>query len=186
MDSCELFQLATDFSDQSGYWGNALTFIYGLAVGSRARQILEVGVWHGGSTRALLHAAAVNDGHLTSIDIDDCGGAVPAPLCDRWTFVRGDSRAILPTIDFPIGFALIDGEHSFDAVSRELKEIDRVIASRGCVVLDDCWATFQGVLDAFHAFRSTRPIEKTLIRYGTDRSLEGTARTLGVIRYTGR
>lgn len=183
MDSCGLFQLATDFTDRSGYWGSALPFIYGLAVGTRARRMLEIGVWHGGSTRALLEAAAVNGGHLTSIDIDDCAAAVPSAWRAKWTFIRGDSRVILPTIDFPIGLALIDGEHSFDAVSFELKEIDRLIDSRGCVVLDDCWATFQGVVDAFHAFRSARQIEKTLIRYGTDQSLEGIDRTLGLIRY---
>jgi predicted O-methyltransferase YrrM len=183
MDSCELFQLATDFSDRAGYWGSGLAFIYGLAVGSRARHMLEIGVWHGGSTRALLLAAAVNGGHVTSIDIDDCEGAVPAASRVNWTFIRGDSRIVLPTIDFPIDLALIDGEHSFDAVSNELKEIDRLMVSRGCIVLDDCWATSQGVLDAFQSFGSTRRIEKTLIHYGTHQSLEGTDRTLGLIRY---
>lgn len=88
VDSVGLFQLATDFSECSGYWGSALPFIFGVAVGGRARQMLEIGVWRGGTTRALLHAAAVNMGHLTSIDIDDCEGAVTTALRDRWTGPR--------------------------------------------------------------------------------------------------
>lgn len=183
VDSSDLFHLANDFSEHSGCWGTALPFIYGLAVGSGAKQMLEIGVWCGGSTRALLQAAAVNAGHLTSIDIDDCEGAVPTGLRDRWTFIRGDSRNVLPNCDASIDFALIDGEHSFDAVSRELKEIDRLMVPRGCIILDDCWPDFQGVLDAFHAFESPRSTDKTLIRYGTSQSRPPMDRTMGLIRF---
>lgn len=185
MESCELFQLATDFSEESGFWGTALPFICGLAVGRGARQMLEIGVCRGGSTRALLQAAEINQGHVTSIDVGDCGEAVPTASRDRWTFLRADSRVVLPRItDMQIDFALIDGEHSFDAVSSELNEIDRLMAPHGCVVLDDCWPTYQGVLDAFRAFRPSRPAAKRLIRYGTDKSWDGTKRTLGLICYT--
>lgn len=48
--------------------------------------MLEIGVGHGGSTRALLNAAAPNDGCLTSIDIDDCAAAAPEALRRRWSF----------------------------------------------------------------------------------------------------
>ncbi|HQU46295.1 MAG TPA: class I SAM-dependent methyltransferase [Pirellulales bacterium] len=183
MDPAELFTLAFDCSERSGWWGSALPFLYGLAVGCRAKHLIEIGVCQGGSTRALLYAASINAGHLTSIDIVDCSGRIAPPLNERWTFVQGDSRRVLPAIDFPIDFALIDGEHTADAVSAELREIDRLMMPRGSVVLDDCWPEYQGVLDAFERFRSSRNIEKTLIRYGTERSLHGTARRLGLIRY---
>jgi predicted O-methyltransferase YrrM len=180
----DLFSLAEDYADDSGWLGPALPALFGIAIGCRARDMLEIGVHRGGSTRALLLAAQFNDGSLVSIDVEDCGNVVPVELRSRWSFIRGDSRDVLPRIDRRFDFAYVDGAHCFDAVARELQYLDRAIRPGGTVLLDDCWPDFQGVLDAFNSFESPHPIQKHLLPYGTDKSLFGARRrTFGVIRY---
>lgn len=71
-----------------------LPLLYFEAVSHRPRLIVELGTRGGDSTRALLAAAELADAQVLSIDINDCSGAdIPAPLRERWTFIRADDVA---------------------------------------------------------------------------------------------
>ena len=149
--------------------------------------MLEIGVRQGGSTRALLHAAEVNDGHLQSIDIDDCSAALPEELKARRTFRQGDTRQMLAELlhsqDKTYDLVYVDGEHTKEAVAAELAALDLYVVPGGVIVLDDCWHAFPGVLEAFLEFQSIGVESKSLIQYGTSQSYMGLDRALGVIRF---
>jgi hypothetical protein len=185
-DMRPLLQLSEDYSGASGWFGSALATLHGMAVGCGAKDMLETGVREGGSTRALLLAAELNDGHLTSIDCEDCSGAIPEDGRQRWSFLHGDSNRVLTQLHEArrqFDFAFLDGSTDYDRVLRDLRLVDAMIRPGGTILLDDCWPTFQAVLDAFLVFRSRQAISKTLIPYGTTKSWDGARRTLGLIRY---
>lgn len=181
VDARPLMGLALDFDEPGGWWGSALATLTGLAVGCRAKRMLEIGVGMGASTRALLVAAELNEGQLISIDQRDC--MVWVPPHPRWLFLRGWSRDVLPTVNGPFDLALVDGEHTEEAVSFELATIGPRMAPRGIVVCDDCYHPFDGVTQAFENATFDRPVEKSLVQYGLPQSLYGEARTLGVVRF---
>jgi hypothetical protein len=75
-----------------------------------AKCVVEIGTRYGNSTLNFLEALEKTDGHLTSIDINDCQGV--AKINPRWRFLRADSRVfntegLNPDINF------IDGDHSY-------------------------------------------------------------------------
>ena len=126
-------QLAQDLSEKSGHWGGGLSVLYGMAMGCRAKNMLEIGVWHGGSTKALLCAAARLGGQLTSIDCQDCSKVLDdgwENLKPRWMFHQGWSLPLLKhliNLDMRYGLVLIDGEHTYETVSKELKLVDCLV-----------------------------------------------------------
>jgi predicted O-methyltransferase YrrM len=68
--------------------------LYYEALTAQPRLIVELGTRGGLSTRALLAAAKETNAHLLSVDIEDCSAIdLPAPLRERWTFVRADDVA---------------------------------------------------------------------------------------------
>jgi predicted O-methyltransferase YrrM len=187
-DERDLMALAGDFSKRSGSFGAALGILYGLAVGSGARNMLEIGVSQGGSTRALLLAARRTGGHLTSIDIEDRTANVPADLRDRWTLLVGRSEAFATAagarIEQGLDLLFIDGEHTYDVAAMELRTFGARVREGGLIVLDDCWSMFPGVRLAFDEYAAAA--EKWLLPYGVPEILPGgRERTMGVIRKRG-
>lgn len=181
----DLFALANDYGERSGHWGPALAMLYGIALGKRARRILEVGVWHGGSTRAFLLALTRNWGYrLVSIDNEDRRENVPADRGDGWVFMKGNSLDILPMLGGQFDLVLIDGDHTYETVSKELMIIDNgLVTDDAIILLDDCWDDYPGVLQAFEEFDSIKEYVQELIPYGCEQSHLGTKRTMGMIRY---
>jgi hypothetical protein len=183
-DLGDVLELSQDFGQASGFWGPTLPLITGLAIGCGARQLLEIGVCRGGSTRALLAAADATDGRLISIDSADCLAAIPPERRARWTFLCGESHAVLPLLKGPIDFALIDSDHFYESTLNELREMERLMAPGGLVVLDDVWEPeYLGCLQAFDEFDSPRVQNKQLFRCGVPQSVFGRARTFGLIRF---
>jgi hypothetical protein len=182
-DLGEVLELSRDFGEASGFWGSALPLITGLAIGCGAKRLLEIGVCRGGSTRALLAAAEATGGHLISIDSADCLASIPPDRRGRWTCLFGESHEVLPILGGPIDFALIDGDHSYVSTRNELREMDRLVAPGGLVMLDDVWEPeYPGSLRAFSEFESPRIQSKQLFRSGVPQSVYGRARTFGLIR----
>lgn len=82
---------------------------------------MEIGVRQGASTAALLAGVEENGGHLWSVDKDEWNIFPEHPA---WTFIHADSvkdakkvKAIVPR---ELDLLLIDGDHSYDAVSSDL------------------------------------------------------------------
>lgn len=129
-----------------------LLVLYALAAGSCAKRILELGTADGTSTLAFLKAACEVDGHVTSVDVDDV--PVAEALVDRfglrsrWTFLRGDSHAVLPALkkdgrEFDL--ILVDGDHSYAGALQDLSDSAAMLKHDGILLFhDSCMAVVDG------------------------------------------
>ena len=96
-----------------------------------ARTVAEIGAEFGGMSHRIADHLAPIDGHLTSID------PAPAPAFAAWAAAAPGVRHIAqPSLDALPGLAgidawLIDGDHNYHTVSRELAEIDRIARRDG-------------------------------------------------------
>lgn len=88
-------------------------FLYAVARALKATRILEIGCHHGCSTSHLLLAAALNDGTVTSLDINpNAGGGIPEMLRDRWEFIPTDAEYWAAATDREFDLVFEDGPHS--------------------------------------------------------------------------
>ena len=149
--------------------------LYVLTRLTRPERVLETGVYYGGNTSFILRALDRNgSGRLISIDLPDSairaasepterhphvgdselysadlkpGFMVPPPLRERWTFIEGDSHAVIPTLDERFDLYIHDSDHAMDFMRRELTLARAVMKPGGIMVADDIdWS------NAFHAF----------------------------------
>src|SRR3990172_10906297 len=85
-----------------------LNFLYETAKKYPHVHILELGVRDGNSTTAFIKAVEENEGHMTSIDINDCSGVIKS---NRWQFIKCDD------IDFELKelyhIVFIDTSHQY-------------------------------------------------------------------------
>lgn len=83
---------------------------------------MEIGVRQGASTTALLAGIEEHGGHLWSVDIKECPCFPDHP---QWTFIHADSvrqaASIKDVIPAELELLLIDGDHSYAAVSSDLE-----------------------------------------------------------------
>lgn len=95
-----------------------LPFLNELARG----KVMEIGVRQGASTAALLAGIEEHGGHLWSVDKDD---RPVFPGHPEWTFIQAhsvkDSAKIKVIIPQTLDLLLIDGDHSYEAVSSDLE-----------------------------------------------------------------
>jgi len=113
--------------------------LYSIALGSKAKKILELGVHNGDSTRPLLAATIKNGGHLTSVDINETRFN-PGYSFDRyWTFVKQDALEFLKAQNpsEPYDLIFLDDWHSYDHVKKELDEIDRLVSPKTVILIHD-------------------------------------------------
>jgi cephalosporin hydroxylase len=96
----------------------------GVLTQVRPRVAIEIGSAEGGSLRRL----AAHAGRVHSIDVDHAplAGQVPANV----TLHTGDSAEVLPRLlraltadGEAVGLALVDGDHSYDGVKRDLENL---------------------------------------------------------------
>lgn len=103
-----------------------------------AQRALEIGTYMGGSLQVLSRFCR----HVDSIDIDPCIPARLGHLFSNVTFHIGNSAELLPSVlqsdaqdCDPVGFVLIDGDHSTDGVRRDINALLSVPPSCEMVVL---------------------------------------------------
>lgn len=114
------------------------------------RHVVETGVARGITSRALLEALERNQrGELWSIDLpplieseleEQTAAAVPEPLHDRWTLLRGSSRRMLPSLVLVLGsidLFIHDSMHTTRNVRFELERVWPALSPGGAVVIDD-------------------------------------------------
>jgi hypothetical protein len=99
---------------------------------------VEVGTYKGGSLQVLSHFCK----HVESIDIDPSVSDALGPKFSNVTFHTGNSAKLLPSVlratargADPVGFVLIDGDHSADGVRRDINALLSVPPSCDMVVL---------------------------------------------------
>jgi len=149
--------------------------LYVLTRLRRPAAVLETGVYYGGNTSFILRALERNgSGELVSIDLPDSairaasdgterhphvgdselyqadlrpGFMIPQRLRGRWTFVEGDSHAVIPTLDQRFDLYIHDSDHAMDFMLRELNLARTAMQPGGVMIADDIdWS------NAFHAF----------------------------------
>lgn len=113
--------------------------LYAIAVGQKAKRILELGVRNGDSTRPLLLAAQKNGGLLTSVDILPTSYKPSGQLLPFWKFIQKDALEFLKndSPSEPYDFIFVDDWHSYEHVKAEFEQIDRLVSPKTVILVHD-------------------------------------------------
>lgn len=120
-----------------------LLTMFGIAIGVRAKKILELGVRDGNSTRALVAAAFLTGGKLTSVDIKPTNFRPPEFMGNSWDFWEADAIKFLElAIEQGSSYELIlvDDNHQYPHVKRELELMSHLVGPSSVVLLHDLMA----------------------------------------------
>jgi len=134
----ELVALNADTSD-------CVVPLVSIACAIKARNILELGVRTGVSTRALLVACRKLDATLISLDIDPCQEAcqkiMQLGLQDHWQFLQEDDRELLEFIKpRSMDMIFLDTDHDLTHTAIELGLCDKVLKRGGVILVHDTLA----------------------------------------------
>jgi predicted O-methyltransferase YrrM len=100
-------------------------------------QILELGVQNGASTKKFIELCDINDGFLTSIDIDDCSNVVKS---DRWKFIHSSDdnfEKIDKIIPKSLDVIFIDSLHEPNHVEKVFYHYYSFLKKGGICIIDD-------------------------------------------------
>jgi len=125
--------LGTGDSDQH------LLSLFTIALSSRGKVFIELGVRDGNTSIPLMEAAKLTGGILYSVDINP--NPIPDCLCAHWKYYQLDAIRFLETwenyhIDSP-DIVFVDDWHSYVHVKKELEILDRIISPSTIVLLHD-------------------------------------------------
>ena len=116
---------------------NKLDYIIEKIKNIQKIQILELGVQNGFSTKKFIELCNVNDGFLTSIDIDDCSNVIKS---DRWKFIHSsddDFEKIDKIIPKVLDFIYIDSLHEPNHVEKVFYHYYSFLKKGGICIIDD-------------------------------------------------
>lgn len=116
-----------------------LMTLFSIALGTKSKKILELGVRDGKTTLPLLLAAKINNGKVTSIDINDTIFTPPEELKEYLEFKKMDALKYLEEVskDEPFDLIYIDDWHAYQHVKKELEYIDQMVSPRTVILLHD-------------------------------------------------
>ena len=116
---------------------NKLDYIIEKIKNIQKIQILELGVQNGFSTKKFIELCNINDGYLTSIDIDDCSKVIKS---DRWKFIHSSDdnfEKIDKIIPKALDFIYIDSLHQAKHVEKVFYHYYSFLKKRGICIIDD-------------------------------------------------
>ena len=122
----------------------ARSMLYPVFQVLRPGYIVEIGTYHG-LTSAFMWKLNKELGQLSKVITFDIAASKLAPLIWRSlgasgfvTFIHGDSADMIPKkCEEGIEFALIDGDHSYNAAERDWRAIQPLLAPRSVVFFDN-------------------------------------------------
>lgn len=116
-----------------------LITLFSIVVGSKAKNILELGVRNGDTTLPFLLAAKLNQGKVYSVDIDETNFVVPNELEPYWQFTKMDAIEYLENWDSSqrLDIVYIDDWHSYDHVKKELSILDKLVSPSTVILIHD-------------------------------------------------
>lgn len=124
--------------EQNSDLGRHLETLHYLALGIGARQVIELGVRDGCSTRALLAAVEITGGRVWSCDTADNGATLAdIRLHPQWTFLVGDDIEAAPLAPEVCDLLFIDTSHMADHTAAELATYGPRVTGGGVIVLHD-------------------------------------------------
>mgnify|MGYP005719831333 CR=1 FL=1 len=114
-----------------------LVSIFAIALASRGKVFVELGVREGHTTEPLYEAAKLNEGHLWSVDLND--PTKFKPNNGNYTFVKQDSIKFLEQWpkDKKIDVAFVDDWHSYPHVKRQLELLDELVGPSSIILMHD-------------------------------------------------
>lgn len=133
--------------------------LYDTILKNNYREVLEIGVREGFSTRALLLALRIINGHLDSIDIVNCVTAFKnvekLGLSGYWTFILGNSTDLGKTWAREVDMLFLDAGHLYEETVLELE-------------LFAPWVRYEILLHDTKAFPSVRKAIDTFLEERTE------------------
>ena len=113
--------------------------LFSIALASKAKNIIELGVRNGDTTLPLLTAAYLNKGTLHSVDIEKTQFNPDRDLLKSWKFYKQDAITFLETWDIStnIDLVCIDDWHSYKHVKKELEILDVLVSPSTVILLHD-------------------------------------------------
>lgn len=114
--------------------------LFSIALSINAKNILELGVRDGASTKPLLLAAHMLGGSLTSVDIEDTSFKPDANMQNNWNFIKSDALEYLDDATKAgkvYDLIYVDDWHAYQHVKRELEYIDMLTKPSGVILLHD-------------------------------------------------
>ncbi len=114
-----------------------LNFIKQITEKIKFPKILELGVQNGNSTKMFLDLCDKNDGHLISVDIDDCSNVAKNK---RWTFIhsRDDNFDLINNkIIKKLDLIFIDSYHEPNHVKKIFYNYYKYLKIDGICIIDD-------------------------------------------------
>lgn len=113
--------------------------LFAIALASKGKTYLELGVRSGRSSLPILLAAAKNGGKLWSVDINQTEFVCPPELISSWNFQKSDALEFLSNWDptLKIDFIYIDDWHSYEHVKAELDFVDKLVGPSSIILLHD-------------------------------------------------
>lgn len=99
--------------------------------------VLEIGVFEGETSVKMIEALPIG-GKYTGIDINDYRKLDFNKAGKGWNFILGESIKVLANMpENHFDFIFVDGDHSWDNILPEFKEIERVIKPGGVIAYHD-------------------------------------------------
>ena len=112
-------------------------FIGSLIKMNGYKNILEIGVFEGETSVKMIEALPIG-GKYTGIDINDYRKIDFNKAGKGWNFILGESIKVLANMpEHHFDFIFVDGDHSWENVLPEFKEIERVIKPGGVIAYHD-------------------------------------------------
>jgi len=116
-----------------------LMVLFSIALATKGKNFIELGVRSGNTTGPLKMAAQLNHGKLHSVDIDK--NPFKLSKDDNWEYYENDAVEFLenweknknPSPDF----VYVDDWHSYDHVKKELDILDRIVTPSTIIILHD-------------------------------------------------
>jgi predicted O-methyltransferase YrrM len=113
--------------------------LYSIALASKAKIIIELGVRDGGTTLPLLTAANTNGGMVHSVDLNATSFIPSSDLKSNWSFYQQDAIDFLENWDISkeVGIVYMDDWHSYAHVKRELELLDKIVSPNTVILIHD-------------------------------------------------
>lgn len=112
-------------------------FIGSLIKMNGYKNVLEIGVFEGETSVKMIEALPIG-GKYTGIDINDYRKLDFNKAGKGWNFILGESINVLKTMpEHHFDFIFVDGDHSWENILPEFKEIERVIKPGGVIAYHD-------------------------------------------------
>lgn len=112
-------------------------FIGSLIKMNGYKNVLEIGVFEGETSVKMIEALPIG-GKYTGIDINDYRKLDFNKAGKGWNFILGESIKVLANMpEHHFDFIFVDGDHSWENILPEFKEIERVIKPGGVISYHD-------------------------------------------------